>query len=107
ERGLRIDREHQHPMALVGQPEGGRSRECRFAEAALAAEHDVTAVPIAFECFFERHGCDWRYATIVEPDALWAVTARDSEHGVGDVLLAEHTPLPGGDVGDDVGKQAE
>src|SRR6266508_4922223 len=33
--GLGVDREHQHPVALLGQPEGGRRREGGLAQPPL------------------------------------------------------------------------
>jgi hypothetical protein len=53
ERRLRVHGKHQHLVALLRQPEGGRGRESGLSQSAFAAEHDVAPFPIGFECFAE------------------------------------------------------
>ena len=50
---LGIDREHQHFVSLLCQPEGGGGRKSGLTQPAFPAEHDVTPVLILFERLFK------------------------------------------------------
>jgi hypothetical protein len=51
ERRLGIDGEDQHLVPLLRQPVRRGRGEGGLAESTLAAEHDVAAVLVGFECF--------------------------------------------------------